>query len=283
MAPGGSPWLHEEIGRRMEERLQWVNLKPERWVHWDPLRGGVKAHGLVSRRYPAAQCFAVGSESLSSPRASNQLLPRWWSPARWSGPSIEIGMPAQPVDLLWANMSLHMAADPQALIARWHQLLARNGFLMFSCLGPDTVRELHQIYAKHNWPPPSHAFTDMHDWGDMLLQAGFSQPVMDMEQITLTFASPERLLMELRELGRNLHRDRFPSLRGRRWREQLLGALRTAEPGETGGEAIRLTFEIVYGHAIKTHSGVPVEASSSISLGKMRDVLGMNQKGDSLQ
>jgi malonyl-CoA O-methyltransferase len=23
--------------------------------------------------------------------------------------------------MLWANMALHMAADPQALIARWHR------------------------------------------------------------------------------------------------------------------------------------------------------------------
>ena len=41
----------------------------------------------------------------------------------------------------------------------------------------------------------------MHDWGDMLVQAGSAEPVMDMERITLTFAEPQRLLQELREPG----------------------------------------------------------------------------------
>ena len=43
------------------------------------------------------------------------------------------------------------------------------------------------------------------DWGDMLASNGFAEPVMDMERITLTFETPERLLQELRGLGRNLH------------------------------------------------------------------------------
>ena len=45
---------------------------------------------------------------------------------------------------------------------------------MFSCLGPDTLRELRAVYAALGWPVPSHTFTDMHDWGDMLVQAGFA-------------------------------------------------------------------------------------------------------------
>ena len=45
----------------------------------------------------------------------------------------------------------------------------------------------------------------MHDWGDMLVHAGFAEPVMDMERIVLTWATPEAALAELRTLGRNLH------------------------------------------------------------------------------
>ena len=117
--------------------------------------------------------------------------------------------------MLWANMALHLSADPQALMGEWQRALATDGFLMFSCLGPDTLRELRALYAALGWPPPSHEFTDMHDWGDMLVQTGFAEPVMDMERITLSFATPQRLLRELRELGANLHPERFPALRGR--------------------------------------------------------------------
>jgi malonyl-CoA O-methyltransferase len=175
--------------------------------------------------------------------------------------------------MLWANMALHTEADPQALIARWHRALAVDGYLMFSCLGPDTLRELHAVYATLGWPPAGHAFTDMHDWGDMLVHAGFAEPVMDMERITLTFATPERLVQELRELGCNLHPGRFPALRGRRWRERLYGALteRLADPAQ-GGQ-LALTFEIIYGHAFKPAPRVRLAQSSAVSLQDMRAML----------
>ena len=113
----------------------------------------------------------------------------------------------------------------------------------------------------------------MHDWGDMLVHAGFAEPVMDMERITLTFATPARLLQELRGLGRNLHPQRFAALRGRRWRQRLEQALasRLADPQHDG--QLALTFEIVYGHAFKPAPRVRVEGSSAVSLQDMRAML----------
>ena len=101
-------------------------------------------------------------------------------------------------------------------MAQWHRALAVDGYLMFSCLGPDTAKELRAVYADMGWPPAGHAFTDMHDWGDMLVQAGFAEPVMDMERITLTFATPQRLLEELRELGVTCTRTVLPHCAGGR-------------------------------------------------------------------
>ena len=174
--------------------------------------------------------------------------------------------------MLWANMALHMSADPQALIAQWHRALATDGFLMFSCLGPDTLRELRALYAALGWPPPAHDFTDMHDWGDMLVHAGFAEPVMDMERITLTWETPARLLEELRELGANLHPARFPGLArprlagpaGRRsWRSSLRGP----------DGRLALTFEIIYGHALKPAPRVRMSEHSAVSLQDMRAML----------
>ncbi len=198
----------------------------------------------------------------------------WWSPARWSAAAPRFGVPPEgSVQMLWSNMALHMAADPQALITQWHRALAVDGYLMFSCLGPDTLRELHALYAELGWPAAGHAMTDMHDWGDMLVHAGFAEPVMDMERITLTFATPERLLQELRGLGRNLHPQRFPALRGRHWRQRLEEALaqRLADPRHEG--QLALTFEVVYGHAFKPAPRVRVEGSSAVSLQDMRAML----------
>ncbi len=171
--------------------------------------------------------------------------------------------------MLWANMALHMVADPQALLSRWREALAVDGFLMFSCFGPDTLRELRALYRAQGWPAPSHEFTDMHDWGDMLVQAGFAEPVMDMERIELTFETPQRLLQELRELGRNLHPERFAGLRGQGWHQRLHTALlQLADPAQDG--RLKLTFEIIYGHAFKPTPRIAVAAETTLSLEAMR-------------
>ena len=142
---------------------------------------------------------------------------------------------------------------------------------MISCLGPDNLREFRALYRALGWPPPAHDFTDMHDWGDMLVHAGFAEPVMDMERITLTWDSPARLLAELRELGANLHRARFAALRGRGWRARLEREIAQSLTGADG--RVALTFEIIYGHAFKPAPRVRVSEHSAVSLEDMRSLL----------
>ncbi len=272
-APALSPWLHEEVARRMQDRLQWIRQAPAAWCDWEPVRGGIAGHALIAQRYPQAECTVFEAPAREA-AAREALDPKWWSMAHWRGARPRFGLPAEgSVQMLWANMALHTVADPQALIAQWHRAIAVDGYLMFSCLGPDTVRELHALYRDLGWPPAGHAFTDMHDWGDMLVQSGFAEPVMDMERITLTFATPARALQELRELGANLHPQRFAGLRGRRWRARLEGAMaeRLADPQHEG--QIAFTFEIVYGHAFKPAPRVRVSQSSAVSLQDMRAML----------
>ena len=273
-----SPWLHEEVARRMEERLQWIVTQPQTWVHWNPLRGGMQAHELLARRYPDAQCFALSDAPAQTAAVQKSLAAPWWSPARWTGKSVQFEAPTQPVQMLWANMALHMAADPQALIEQWHGLLAVDGFLMFSCLGPDSLDQLRRVYAGAGWPPMSHQFTDMHDWGDMLVRAGFAEPVMDMERVTLTYTSPQTLLAELRELGRNLHPARFAGLRGRAWHARLMETL-AREMGRVRDDGrLELTFEINYGHAFKPVKKLAVKAETTLSLDDMRQSLKQPRK-----
>jgi len=206
-----APWLHEEVARRMQERLDWIKRQPESWVHWEPLRGGLQAHALLAQRYPQAQCVALEATESARQRVAQSLAQPWWKPQSWFGAKVEVaGEVRQPAQMVWSNMALHMSADPQALIQLWGEALQTDGFLMFSCLGPDTLKELRALYQSMHWPVPSHDFTDMHDWGDMLVAAGFAEPVMDVEHITLTFDAPQRLLQELRGLGRNLNAARFP-------------------------------------------------------------------------
>jgi malonyl-CoA O-methyltransferase len=136
------------------------------------------------------------------------------------------------------------------LLSRWREHLAPGGFLLMSCLGPDSLAELRAVHAAEGWPAPTHAFTDMHDWGDMLVHAGFAEPVMDMEHITLTFGSAIAMLDELRQLGRNLSSHRHPGLRGRVWHQALIDAIERRGARDADGR-LRLGFEIIYGHAVR--------------------------------
>jgi malonyl-CoA O-methyltransferase len=226
----------------------------------------MQAHGLLAQRYPKALGTVLETSPGRAQYVERALAQPWWKAKRWLQQSAQVSTQVtQTAQMLWANMSLHMAADPQALMSQWHSALQVDGFLMFSCLGPDTLKELRALYRSLGWPAPSHEFTDMHDWGDMLAAVGFAEPVMDVERITLTFDSPQRLLQELRGLGRNLHVGRFPALRGRRWHAELLTAV--------ANEPLQLTFEVVYGHAFKPAPRLAVSAQSEISLDQMRAAL----------
>ena len=272
VAPLAAPWLHEEVARRMRDRLQWIKLQPQAWTHWGALRGGVKAHAQLAALYPNSPCFMVEALAERAQEAIKTIAKPWWKPNRWrtASPRFEAPSPAS-VDMLWANMALHESADPQALLAAWHQALNVGGFLMFSCLGPDTARELRALYARLGWPPAGHELTDMHDWGDMLVQTGFAEPVMDMERITLTYETPARLLEELAELGRNFHPGRFPALRGRQWKARLERELAAHLAGADG--RLSLTFEVIYGHALKAAPKIKLNPVSAVSEADMRRML----------
>ncbi|MDP3310025.1 MAG: class I SAM-dependent methyltransferase, partial [Polaromonas sp.] len=121
VAPAASPWLHEEVAQRMLDRLQWIRLQPQAWLNWCALRGGVLAHAQLAARYPDSTCFVLEAHAGQAQKAIKKIALPWWNPKRWSGPAVRFEPPPPgTVDMLWANMALHEAADPQALIAEWH-------------------------------------------------------------------------------------------------------------------------------------------------------------------
>ncbi|MEY2682998.1 MAG: hypothetical protein RJA09_142 [Pseudomonadota bacterium] len=270
-----SAWLHEEVGARMAQRLGWIKATPARWLSWEPVHGGLQAHLAVAAAYPKSEVVvhanrtevALAALKHAAPEAAG-LWGRWrYTPPRLAHADSE-------VDMVWANMALHPTHQPQTLLKRWHRALRVDGFVMFSCLGPDSLRELRDVYDQMGWSAPAHAFTDMHDWGDMLVQAGFAEPVMDMERITLSYSGAVALLADLRLWGRNLSSHRSAVTRGRSWQAALLASLERHMPRTDDGR-LPLTFEVIYGHAHKGQPRVPVGPASAVSLQDMRQMLGV--------
>lgn len=271
-AQSPAAWLHDEVAKRMAQRLVLMRSQPTHWAHWQPSLGGWASQGTVSQQYPQALCTVIESEGTLLSQARQKLTPPWWKRWRTRQPSFALSLD-QPAQMLWANMGLHMQARPQSLMAQWHSALAPEGFVMFSCLGPDTLRNLKGIYLQLGWPPAAHDFTDMHDWGDMLLEAGFAQPVMDMEHITLTYPDAASLLSELRTLGRNLHPHRFAGLRGKKWLASLHQGLEQGLITPQSSGRLALNFEVIYGHAFKATAKAFSSEMTHISVEDLRSQL----------
>jgi len=266
-----APWLHGEVARRMAERLPIIKRQPDSVIDWGSFLGDSAA--LLRQSYPKARLLAVEADMARREGTAAALARPWWSPQRWAAATAVVtadAVPAAQAQLLWSNMGLHGAADPQAVMQQWQRALAVEGFLMFSTLGPGSLPSLAALYAARGWPAPFAPFVDMHDLGDMLVHAGFAEPVMDQEQLTLTWPSAAALLAELRTLGGNVARGRGAGLRTPRWRERLL-ALLQAQAGADG--RVALVFEVVYGHAFKAAPRLRGAAETTLPLQDLRAML----------
>ncbi len=115
---------------------------------------------------------------------------------------------------------------------------------MFSTLGPDTLGELRAAAGGAR----VHSFTDMHDLGDMLVAAGFAEPVMDMERVTMVYDDGAALLADLRASGQTCALSgRARGLAGRRFYAALMEKL----AAQRVAGKLSVSYEVVYGHAWK--------------------------------
>lgn len=246
-----APWLHQEVARRMAQRLPVIRQPPANWLDWGGFIGGGAA--AVQAVWPQSLRSVAEPSAALAARSRLALQAPWWAwgqARRQAGQAVLLlpEVPAGQAQMLWSNLQLHTSPDAAATLAQWHRALAVHGFVMFSTYGPDTLRELRAVYAEHGWPAPHPPYPDMHDVGDWLVHGGFADPVMDQEVLQLSWSSPEALLAELRGLGGHLGLQRSPGLRTPRWRDRLLQSL--AQRADAQGR-IHLSFELVYGHAYK--------------------------------
>ena len=240
--------LAQETGLRMAERLDYVRIAPR--VIADI--GCATGDGLreLARRYPAALPLAIDYArpmlDVVRARTHTPLMQRLrgLAPRLVNADVRALPLAAGSLGLAWSNLMLHWLDDPLPAFRELQRGLEVGGLLMFSMLGPDTLKELRAAAIKVGITPPLRRFFDMHDIGDMLLAAGFSDPVMDMEMMTLTYETPRRLLADQRHLG--VRDGLFGSMGWRDWRR----VFQAYELSRVEGR-LPACFEIIYGHAWK--------------------------------
>lgn len=239
-----------EVGRRLIERLDLIRLDPKRIV--DVGCGAAGSRDALLNRYATAQWVGIDLSRAMLAAAVRRpalapLLP--WCSARSHlvcAEAAALPLADGSADLLVSNLMLHWHPQPHTVFPEWLRVLRIDGLLLFSCFGPDTLKELRLAYRDAGIEARPVPFVDMHDFGDMMVAAGFASPVMDAETIRLTYPSPQALLREVAALGGNPRYDRGRGLvSGRRARALLE---RLAAQRDARGR-IALTFEIAYGHA----------------------------------
>lgn len=248
--------LAREIGRRMDERLDYIRLAPKRIVDLGCGAGGDL--GRLAGRYPDAELLGLDFAPEMLARSRERTTPRRSLVQRLTGggprpPGLAVADAAtlplarSSVALLWSNLMLPSMHDPLPVFREAHRVLEVGGLLMFSTLGPDTLRELRAALPAHAGERV-HRFIDMHDLGDALVAAGFSDPVMDMEMLTLTYAGLDALLHDLRIGGGGNAAASRP--RGLTGKEGWSAARERYERLRVEGR-LPATFEVIQGHAWK--------------------------------
>jgi len=258
--------LAREVEARMLERLQYVKLAPARILD----AGCGDGHGAerLAGAYPGAQVLGLdfALPMLLAARSHDPWLRRVLGRARVDRLCADfaaVPLPAASVDLAWSNLALHCAGDPQPVLKELRRVLKVGGLLMFSCYGPDTLKELKTAFAANDSAAHVHDFIDMHDLGDMLSACGYAAPVMDMELITLTYSGIDALLADLRASGQvNVLAGRRRGLTGK----GVFGALRTAYEQLRHDGRLPASFEIVYGHAWKPEQQLTEDGRAVVRL-----------------
>ena len=239
--------LEAEVSSRMLERLEYMKLAPRRVL--DAGCGPAREARALAERYSQASIVLLDAAlpMLTVARRPSGLLGRLFSMRPRPAICGELErMPIAPasIGLAWSNMALHWATDPVAAIGELHRVLEPEGLLLFSTLGPDTLKELRAAVG----PARVHPFADMHDVGDALVRAGFADPVMDAERLTLSYPGAREFLADLRASGQTCAlAARSRGLAGRRFVADLHAAL----DGTPRSGKLEVTYEVVYGHAWK--------------------------------
>lgn len=244
--------LQREVGSRMLERLDYVRIEPKRILDLG-CGTGASLTALHERYAAAAVVGADLSEAMLRAGQAQRSRLRWLLPfLRGNRPPLlaadaaALPFGAHSFGLLWTNLMLHWLDDPLPALREMHRVLAVDGLLMFSTFGPDTLQELRASFS--DGQPHTQRFTDMHDYGDMLVECGFSDPVMDAEMLTMTYATFDDLIADLRRSGSGcaMH-GRRQGLTGRMaWAAARAAYERLARDGR-----LPATVEVVYGHAWK--------------------------------
>ena len=241
-------FLQKEVGERLLERLDLMANVPTRVL--DVGCGTGRPTRELQRRYPEAEIIGadLAPAMLRMAAKKQPWFAHWFDKrARFvCAEASQLPFADASCDLIYASLILQWCEDLDATLLEWRRLLKPHGLLLFSTLGPDTLKELRAAWSAVDGYNHVNRFLDMHDVGDALIRAGFVEPVMDVEHITLTYSDATGLMRDLKSIGaHNVTAGRRRGLMGR----GRLRAFSAAYEQFRDQGRLPATYEVVYGTA----------------------------------
>lgn len=234
--------LQRQVADQLLDRFQWLRLDPR--VILDVGTGTGYALPHLRRRFPKSHVLACDI-AFGMAKAARRHRGLWRRSNVFVADGQILPLASQSVDCLYSNLSLQWM-DPRTAFPEFLRVLRPGGVLTFSTFGPDTLKELRASWAEVDQRPHVHRFIDMHDIGDELIHAGFADPVLDVERVTLTYDTVTDALRDLKRIGaHNAHETRFAALTGKTRYRRLVEAY---ESYRHEGR-LPVTYEVVYGQA----------------------------------
>ena len=177
------------------------------------------------------------------------------------------------LELYASVLTLHGLNDIPGALAQIRRALRSDGVFLAAMFGGETLKELREAFAAAEiecdggLSPRVHPFADVRDAGNLLQRAGFAEPIVDSDTVTVRYDSPLKLLRDLRGMGEtNVLQERRRSFLKRRTLARMCEIYIDKFGGDDG--RVPATFQILYlsGHARFEEQQQPREAGERMRL-----------------
>jgi malonyl-CoA O-methyltransferase len=232
--------LQARVRAELAERLAIFELTPQ--VALDLGTGTGAGAETLARAHRRALVLALDNSAgmLHEARRRSGLFRRF---ARVLADASGLPLRSASVDLVFSSLMLQWCDDLTPVFTEVRRVLKPGGLFLFSTFGPDTLHELRAAWAAADETSHVNRFLDVHDVGDALTRAGFSEPVLDVERVVLQYADATELMRALKAIGaRNATHGRSRALTGRARMEKMRAAY---EALRQDGK-LPATFEVIY-------------------------------------
>lgn len=239
--------LQREIGNRLLDRLDYIRYQPSNIL--DVGAGTGTCSYQLAQRYNKSDIYLLdfAAAMLQQARKKRSLRQRWSSRYQYlSGDAASLPLTDNSMDMIFSNLALQWCEDLQQVFSEFRRVLKPGGMLLFSTFGPDTLKELSSCWNQLDDYQHVNHFTDLHVIGDALVNSGFTDPVMDMEMITVTYPDVITIMKDLKQIGaHNVNQQRAKGLTGK----QTLNRLSEAYETYRTNNVLPVSHEVIYGHA----------------------------------